>query len=90
MAIGPRRPLFYVAVLATGFVLGGLLSSLLEWVLPASPAKEFFTWSVAPSIGPVSLDLLLFSMTVGPVALKVSLLGVIGVVLAYLLARSLF
>lgn len=90
MAIGPRRPLFYTVVLSLGFVLGGFLSSLLEWALPDSPAKEFFTWSVAPRLGPVHLDLLLFSITLGPLVLKVSLLGLIGIVLAYLLARSLF
>lgn len=90
MAIGPRRPLFYVTVLAIGFVLGGFLSSLLEWLLPESPAREFFTWSVTPSIGPLSLDLLIFSITLGPLSLTVSLLGLLGIVLAYLVARSLF
>lgn len=90
MAIGPRRPLFYVSVLTLGFVLGGFLSSLLEWLLPESPAKEFFTWSVAPSIGPIHLDLLVMGLTLGPLVIQVSLLAVIGVVLAYLIARSLF
>jgi hypothetical protein len=36
------------------------------------------------------MDLLLFSATVGPIALRVSLLGIVGIVLAYMLARSLF
>ena len=35
MAHVPRRPLFYLAVLSTGFALGGFLSALLERVLPA-------------------------------------------------------
>ncbi len=90
MAIGPRRPLFYISVLALGFVLGGFLSALLERFLPEGPAKEFFTWTVAPSIGPVHLDLLVLSLVLGPLTLEVSLLGLVGVVLAYLLARSLF
>lgn len=90
MAIGPRRPLFYLSVLTAGFVLGGLLSSLLRRFLPAGPAKEFFTWTVTPSVGPVHLDLLILSITLGPIGLEVSLLGLVGVVLAYLLARSLF
>ncbi|HEX9691508.1 MAG TPA: DUF4321 domain-containing protein [Gemmatimonadales bacterium] len=90
MAIGPRRPLFYLSVLAGGFVLGGFLSALLKRFLPEGPAKEFFTWTVAPSIGPFSLDLIIFSLTLGPLTLQVSLLGLVGIVLAYLLARSLF
>ncbi len=91
MAIGARRPLFYIGVLSLGFVLGGFLSELLEKVLPqGSPAEVFLTWSVKPSIGPLHVDLLLFSATVGPLALEVSLLGLVGVVLAYMLARSIF
>ena len=90
MAIGPRRPVFYMSVLALGFVLGGFVSALLRRFLPEGPAKEFFTWTVTPSIGPLHLDLIIFSLTVGPLALQVSLLGLVGIVLAYLLARSLF
>lgn len=90
MAIGPRRPLFYVSVLTVGFVLGGFLSALLKRFLPEGPAKEFFTWTVTPSIGPLHLDLIVFSLSVGPLALQVSLLAIVGLVLAYLLARSLF
>ena len=41
-------------------------------------------------MGPVHLDLLIFNVTLGPVGLEVSLLGIVGVILAYLLARSLF
>jgi Domain of unknown function (DUF4321) len=88
--IGPRKPAFYLGVLTIGFVMGGFLSALLGRFLPAGPAKAFFTWTVTPSLGPVHVDLLIFNMTLGPVGLRVSLLGIIGVVLAYLLARSLF
>ncbi len=90
MAIGPRKPVFYVGVLTIGFVLGGFLSALLKRFLPEGPAKEFFTWTVSPSLGPLHLDLIIFSLTLGPIAVQVSLLGIVGVVLAYLLARSLF
>jgi hypothetical protein len=90
VAIGPRRPLFYVSVLTIGFVLGGFLSALLKRFLPEGPAKELFTWTVTPSVGPLHLDLIVFSLTIGPLALQVSLLAIVGVVLAYLLARSLF
>ncbi len=90
MAIGPRRPLFYIGMLSLGFVFGGFLSALLDRFLPEVPAAEFITWTVAPSIGPLHIDLLIFSATLGPLAVNVSLLGLIGVGLAYMLARSLF
>lgn len=90
MANVPKRPLFYSAVLATGFALGGFLSAFLERVLPEGAPREVLTFAVTPTLGPVSLDLLVVSMTLGPFGLHVTLLSVVGVVLAYLLARSLF
>ena len=90
MANVPRRPLFYTAVLATGFVLGGFLSAFLERVLPEGAPREVLTFAVTPTFGPVSLDLLVMSLTLGPIGIHVTLLSVVGVVLAYLLARSLF
>ncbi len=90
MPHGPRRPGFYLGVLAVGFVIGGLLQAFLRRFLPQGPAKELFTWSVTPTIGPVHLDLLVMSITLGPIGLDVSLLAVVGVLVAYLVARSLF
>ena len=90
MAIGPRRPLFYIGVLSLGFVFGGFLSALLDRFLPEGPATDFFTWTVTPSIGPFHVDLLIFSAAIGPIAVSVSLLGLVGIGLAYMLARSLF
>jgi hypothetical protein len=90
MPAGPRRPLFYLAVLTTGFVLGGFLSALLRRFLPDSPTKEFFTFAVHPQLGPVNVNLLVVHFTLGPVGLDVSLLSLVGVVVAYLIARSLF
>jgi hypothetical protein len=58
--------------------------------LPQGPAREVFTWSVTPTIGPIHMDLLVVSLTLGPIGLDVSLLAVVGVVVAYLVARSLF
>ncbi len=85
-----RRPLFYLGLLAAGFVLGGFLHALLVKVLPAGAPKEVLTFAVSPSIGPFSLDLLVLAFTIGPITVTVSVLAVVGVVLAYLLARSLF
>lgn len=79
-----------MGVLATGFVLGGLLHALLRRYLPQGAAKEFFTTAVTPTLGPVHVDLLVVSLTLGPLGLDVSLLAVVGVAVAYFVARSLF
>lgn len=90
MAQGPRRPLFYLGVLSTGFVLGGFLQALLRHYLPQGAAKEFFTTAVTPTLGPVHVDLLVVSITLGPIGFDVSLLALVGVAIAYFVARSLF
>jgi hypothetical protein len=90
MPSGPRRPGFYLGVLIAGFVAGGFLNSLVRQTLPDSAARTFFTSTWTANFGPVSADLLVISFTLGPVGLHVSLLSLIGVLVAYLIARSLF
>lgn len=90
MAQGPRRPRFYLIVLIVGFLVGGYLNAFIKAVLPDSPTKTFFTYSVAPEFGPVPVNLLVVHFTLGPVGLELSLLSLLGVVLAYLVAKSLF
>ena len=52
--------------------------------------KEFLTTGVTPSVGPMPIDLVIIKFAVGPIALDVSLLSLVGVLVAYLIARSLF
>lgn len=86
----PRPPRFYVIVLATGFITGGLLTQVARRFMPPGAVKQFLTAGVTPSVGPLSLDLVILKLALGPVAIDVSLLSVLGVVIAYLIARSLF
>lgn len=92
MARGPsrHRPVFHVLVLASGFVSGGLLTQVARRFLPAGAVKEFLTTGVTPAIGPLPIDLIILQFAVGPIALDVSLLSLLGVLIAYLIARSLF
>jgi len=85
-----HRPAFYAIVLVTGFVAGGLLTQVARRFMPAGAVKEFLTTGVTPSVGPLSIDLVILRLAVGPVAFDVSLLSLVGVLLAYLIARSLF
>lgn len=92
MARGPskHRPVFHLVVLASGFVAGGLVTQVARRFLPAGAVKEFLTTGVTPAIGPLPIDLIILKFAVGPVALDVSLLSLLGVLIAYLIARSLF
>ena len=92
MARGPskHRPVFHVLVLASGFVAGGLVTQVARRFLPVGAVKVFLTTGVTPAIGPLPVDLIILKFAVGPVALDVSLLSLLGVLIAYLIARSLF
>ena len=90
MAQGPRRPRFYLLVLLFGFLAGGYLNAFIKAVLPDSPTKSFFTYAVTPGFGPVPINLLVVHFTIGPAGIELSLLSLVGVVLAYLVAKSLF
>jgi len=85
-----HRPMFHALTLAIGFVVGGTLTQVARRFLPVSPVKEFFTTGVTPSIGPLQLDLVILKLSVCQVAMDVSLLSLLGVLIAYLIARSLF
>jgi hypothetical protein len=85
-----RGAVFYGLVLAAGFITGGLLTQVARKFLPPGSAKEFFTTGVTPSVGPLTIDLVILKFAIGPVALDVTLLSLVGVLLAYLVARSLF
>jgi hypothetical protein len=92
MARGPskHRPLFHLIVLGSGFVAGGLMAQVARRFLPPGSVKEFLTMGVQPSVGPLPIDLIILKFALGPVALDVSLLSLVGVLIAYLIARSLF
>ncbi|MEP7382114.1 MAG: DUF4321 domain-containing protein [Gemmatimonadota bacterium] len=85
-----RRPLFHGIVLAVGFVVGGFLTQFSRRFLPLGAVKELLTTGVTPSLGPLQVDLVILKFALGPVALDVSLLSLVGVLIAYLIARSLF
>lgn len=92
MARGPskHRPVFHLLVLTSGFVAGGLMAQIARRFLPSGAVKEFLTSGVQPSLGPLPIDLIILKIALGPVALDVSLLSLVGVLIAYLIARSLF
>ena len=88
---GRHRPQFYALVLAIGFIVGGLLQHTARRFLPPGAVKEFLSGSlVTTSLGSLTIDLVILRFAIRPVALDVSLLSLLGVLIAYLVARSLF
>ena len=85
-----HRPGFHLLVLTIGFIVGGFLNYFSRKWLPAGAVKEFLTTGVTPSIDAISINLIIVRFALGPVALDVSLLSLAGVLVAYLIARSLF
>jgi hypothetical protein len=85
-----HRPGFHAIVLAAGFIVGGLLTAVARRFLPAGAVKEFLTTGVEASLGPLQVNLIIIKFALGPIALDVSLLSLVGVLIAYLIARSLF
>jgi hypothetical protein len=85
-----HRPGFHALVLAIGFIVGGAMQQAARLLFPAGAAKQFLTAGVTPTLGPLRIYLVLINFSLGPVALDVSLLSLVGVLVAYLIARSLF
>jgi len=85
-----HRPGFHLVVLAIGFVVGGFMNELARRLLPPGAVKEFFDLGVKAQVGPLPVDFVIINFALGPVALDVTLLSLIGVLVAYLIARSLF
>ncbi len=85
-----HRPLYHGVVLAAGFIVGGFFTAFARKFLPVGAVKEFLTTGVTPGVGPLTIDLVIIKFALGPIALDVSLLSLVGVLVAYLIARSLF
>ncbi len=74
--------------LALGLLLGGLLTQLSVSFLPESAAKNFSTMSVEASIGPLSIDLVVFAFTIGPLILSLNVLTLVGIAIVAFIVRS--
>jgi hypothetical protein len=85
-----HRPGFHALVLASGFIVGGFMTAAARQWMPAGAVTEFLTYGVTPSLGPLKVDLVILSFIVGPIVIDVAFLSLVGILVAYLIARSLF
>lgn len=83
-----KRLSVYVIILIIGMLIGGYMGELLATVMPDGVAKDFFLTSIVGNFGPVSINLLIIALTLGPLVVKVNLVGVLGLFIAVYLFRS--
>jgi hypothetical protein len=83
-----RRPLAVVAlILFLGIVVGTVVGEVIGIILPEGKAiREVFVSSTDFHVGPLHLDLVVFSFTLG-FSLKVNMMSVIGIVVVLLMLR---
>jgi hypothetical protein len=78
---------FWVVVI--GCMVGGLLSRLADLFLPESAARDFLITAVSGSIGPISMDLVVVGVTLGPLFVTLNALTLLGIALVAAVARTL-
>lgn len=83
-----KRLSVYVIILIIGMLIGGYLGEILATVMPDGVAKDFFLTSIVGNFGPVAINLLIIALTLGPLVVKVNLVGVLGLFIAVYLFRS--
>ena len=77
----------YLVALVAGLVVGSLLGDLLGQLVANAWLKDLLTRGPAIGISPpATLDLRLASITFG-VMLKINVVGVLGIVVAFILVR---
>ncbi|OGF97657.1 MAG: hypothetical protein A3F83_08610 [Candidatus Glassbacteria bacterium RIFCSPLOWO2_12_FULL_58_11] len=83
-----KRLSVYVIILIIGMLIGGYMGEILATVMPDGVAKDFFLTSIVGNFGPVSINLLIIALTLGPLVLKINLVAILGLFIAVYLFRS--
>ncbi|HDN60163.1 MAG: hypothetical protein DRP91_04275 [Candidatus Neomarinimicrobiota bacterium] len=78
--------LFVIGILLFGAMIGSLLGEVIKYALPDGVVKDVFLRSIDIMLGPGVVDLIMFSVTIG-FTLKLNLIGIIGLLIAYYLLR---
>jgi hypothetical protein len=65
-------------IVLLGAFIGTALGEILAYVLPLGVVKEFFLRSAIFSVGPATLNLVVFTFTLG-FSFKLNVIGIIGI-----------
>jgi hypothetical protein len=86
---GRRGVIRFAWTLVLGLFLGGLLTKLVELVLPDDTAsRDFLLTSVDASVGPLAVDLVAVAFELGPVTLTINFLTLVGIAIVAMIVRS--
>jgi hypothetical protein len=86
---GRRGVVRFGWTLILGLFLGGLLTKLMELLLPEGTApRDFLLTSVDASMGPLSVDLVAVAFELGPVTLTLNVLTLVGIAIVAFIVRS--
>ena len=77
---------FLVFMIILGMIVGSAVGEGIGAILPGGVVKDFFLRSVTPSLDAFTVDLVVFTFTIG-FSLNVNLMAVLGVVFAVYLFR---
>lgn len=84
-----KSPWILVTCVVVGGLFGGLLGEILTAVTPPGIIQNIFTQAVHPGLSPpVTIDLWLFTFTVG-FTLKLNLLSLIGILLGIFVYKQI-
>lgn len=77
---------YMILVIVLGAMIGTLLGELITLLLPTGVVKEFFLKSASFAVGPATLDVRLFSITLG-LTIKLNIVGLFGIGIAIYMLR---
>ena len=77
---------FIIFVIVVGALIGSAMGEVLAFIMPVGEEKDFFLKAITASVGPGTLDLIIFQFTLG-FGLKLNITGVIGILIAAYILR---
>ncbi len=73
--------IFLIVVLFVGALIGSALGEVVAYLIPSGVVKQFFLKSATASVGPGTLNIIIFTLTLG-FSIKVNIMGIIGILIA--------
>ena len=76
-----KSAVFVVFIIIIGALIGTAIGEVIGILVPQGVVQDFFLKSATASLGPGTLDIILFTITLG-FSFKLNVVGVIGILIA--------
>ena len=76
-----KSAVFVVFIIIIGALMGTAIGEVIGILVPQGVVQDFFLKSATASLGPGTLDIILFTITLG-FSFKLNVVGVIGILIA--------